>query len=358
MSQDNDRPDPEDMFAHTRMSLGDHIEELRTCLFRAGKGFLIAMVIGFFIAAWVLEVIKYPVQSQLERFYDEQVREATRPGAGEADSDAARRARQAQRTLWVDRNQLRDLVGMPTEKEEAETIFWGFQLRKRHWVPIEMKYDPRDITNDVAPLMQPIIRPPHLSVLSITESFIVWCKVAIYCGIVLASPWIFWQLWSFVAAGLYPHEKKYVFTFLPFSIILFLGGVTLCQLIVLPKGVEYLLYFTKWLRMEPDLRLSEWLSFAIMMPLIMGIAFQLPLVMYALYKVGVFEVETYQGNWRIALFLMTFIGFFIAPSPDPFSGICMATPLWLLYFVGIWMCKMWPNPKFEMEESEGEMVEV
>src|SRR5581483_10536370 len=109
-------------------------------------------------------------------------------------------------------------------------------------------------------------RPPTLATMSALEAFVVYFKVSIYCGIVLGSPWIFYQLWSFVAAGLYPHEKRYVHYYLPISILLFLAGVLLCEFVVLPTALEYLLCFNEWMNLEPELRLNEWLSFAIWMP--------------------------------------------------------------------------------------------
>jgi sec-independent protein translocase protein TatC len=352
MSQDyDDRPDPDDLFAHTRMSLGDHIEELRTCLIRAGKGFLIALVVGFFVARYVLDFIQAPIQTQLVKFDEERFKEQLKSYKERIEKLK------------------KEMANNPQAFSEPEVISaevdgyvlaraLGAKLPESQWITLPIKIRPESLTGPFAELQKELAPPRHLISLTITEPFIVWCKVSVYVGLVLASPWIFYQLWSFVAAGLYPHEKRYVWVFMPFCLGLFLGGVLFCQFVVLPQGIKYLLYFTKWLNIEPELRLNDWLSFAILMPIIMGIAFQLPLLMFGLYKVGVFEVEAYTGNWRMALFLMTFCGFFIAPSPDPFSGLCMALPLWLLYFVGIWLCKMWPNPKFEMEESDEEMVEV
>ena len=74
--------------------------------------------------------------------------------------------------------------------------------------------------------------------LSAQEAFVVYFKVSILCGIVLASPFIFYQFWAFVGAGLYPHEKRYVYSVLPASVTLFLAGVTLCQLVVHPSAVR------------------------------------------------------------------------------------------------------------------------
>jgi sec-independent protein translocase protein TatC len=340
-------PDPDDLFAHTRMSLGDHIEELRGALLRAGKGFFIALILGLFVAYPVLQFIRYPVESQLRKIEEsrqkkaeEELKQGTNPKLTEADQPFPI-------ALQLDRKELAKALGLPDSNLDG-------------WANVTAKLKPSEVDGPTRKLRHAIDNPgEQLIALTVTESFVVFCKVAIYAGIVMSSPWIFWQLWMFVAAGLYPHEKKHVYKFLPFSLGLFIAGVCLCQFVVLPKGIEYLLYFNEWIGVRAELRLNDWLGFAIMMPVIMGVAFQLPLVMYFLYKIGIFEVETYIRGWRMAIFIMTIVGFFIAPSPDPFNGLCMALPLWLLYFVGIWMCKTWPNPKLDLEESEeSEMVEV
>ena len=80
-------------------------------------------------------------------------------------------------------------------------------------------------------------RRDELSVLSVQEGMVVYFKVSLVCGLVLASPWVFWQIWSFVAAGLYPQEKRWVYVYGPFSLGLFLGGVILCEWIVIPAAV-------------------------------------------------------------------------------------------------------------------------
>src|SRR5436190_1160864 len=79
------------------------------------------------------------------------------------------------------------------------------------------------------------------------EAFFVWFKVCLVTGLVVGSPWIFWQVWMFVAAGLYPEEKGLVHKYLPISLGLFLAGVVICELFVIPKALEALLWFNEWL---------------------------------------------------------------------------------------------------------------
>jgi sec-independent protein translocase protein TatC len=118
----------------------------------------------------------------------------------------------------------------------------------------------------------------RLQGMGVMEPFMVYFKVSLLCGVVLACPWIFWQMWSFIGTGLYPHEKKLIHVYLPFSVLLFVGGIVLCQAFVMHRAVEAMLGFYKWIDVDLELRLNEWLGFAVVMPLVFGIAFQTPAV--------------------------------------------------------------------------------
>jgi sec-independent protein translocase protein TatC len=174
--------------------------------------------------------------------------------------------------------------------------------------------------------------------MSVTEAMMVYFKVTLACGFVLGSPWVFWQIWAFVGAGLYPHEKRLVRFYLPFSLGLFVAGILVCQFLILPKVIEALLGFNEWLDLEPDLRLSEWLGFAVMMPLIFGIAFQTPFVMVFLNRLGFISVAAMRQKRRLAWLTMAVLAAVINPSPDLWSMLLLWAPLVLLYELGILLC--------------------
>ncbi len=122
----------------------------------------------------------------------------------------------------------------------------------------------------------------------------IFFMVCLVAGLVVASPWVFYQVWAFIAAGLYRHERHYVTKFLPMSLGLFLGGVFLCFFGVLPFMLRFLLEFNVWLGIEPTLRLVDWMSFATIFPLVFGLCFQTPLIMLFLERIGVFTVDDYR----------------------------------------------------------------
>jgi sec-independent protein translocase protein TatC len=178
--------------------------------------------------------------------------------------------------------------------------------------------------------------------LSATEAFMIWMKAGLILGFVLASPWIFYQLWSFVAAGLYPHERRYVYYYLPISLGLFLGGAALAFFFVFDPVLKFLLTFNASLGIDPQPRIGDWMSFVLMVPLGFGIAFQLPIVMLFLNLLGIFTIRNYLEKWRIAVFVIFFVSMVLTPA-EPISMILMAIPLTGLYFLGIAMCR-WMQP--------------
>lgn len=174
------------------------------------------------------------------------------------------------------------------------------------------------------------------------EAFVIYIKAALVTGIVISSPWVFYQLWLFVAAGLYPHEKKYVHVFLPFSLGLFLAGAMLAFFAVFQPVLEFLFSFNRSLGIDPEPRISEWMSFVLMLPLGFGISFQLPLVMLFLERLGIFTVRAYLEKWRVAVLVIFVLSAVLTPA-DPYSMLLMAVPLTILYFGGILICHLFPR---------------
>jgi sec-independent protein translocase protein TatC len=323
MFAEHDRED--DPFVATRMPLGDHIEELRRRLLRALAGLGVALVLGFYLSPEVLDFIKTPVENELARFQQRrQDRLAKLLTGGNPELTEANRPREIE--ILVPAARLRELLGLPRSEEAG-------------WEPVRVRVRPLEwalLTGEASRLVG---RPPTLVGFGAAEVFNVYFKVSLYAGLVLASPWIFWQLWVFVAAGLYPHERRRVYLFGPMSLGLFLGGVALCEFVVLPVSVRYLLSFYEWLGYEPDLRLSDWLGFALFLPLVFGLAFQTPLVMLFLDRVGIVDADVFRRNRRLAIFLLAFLAAVLTVTPDVVGMLSLAVPLWLLYEAGILLCR-------------------
>ncbi len=104
----------------------------------------------------------------------------------------------------------------------------------------------------------------------VQETFMIYIKAAFIAGAVFSSPFVFYFLWSFVGAGLYPHEKRYVHVFLPASVGLFLAGAALAFFFVFDPVLQFLFSFNRSLGIDPDPRIGEWMSFVLLLPLGFG----------------------------------------------------------------------------------------
>jgi sec-independent protein translocase protein TatC len=154
-----------------------------------------------------------------------------------------------------------------------------------------------------------------------------------------------------VAAGLYPHEKRYVHVFLPFSVGLFLAGAATAFFFVFEPVLRFLFMFNDWLDIDPRPRITEWLGFVLILPIGFGISFQLPLVMLFLQRIGVFTVESYLSKWRVAILVIFVLAMFLTPA-DPTSMLLMAVPLTALYFGGVALCRYLPKISSPYEDEE------
>jgi sec-independent protein translocase protein TatC len=353
--------DEDDMFKDTRMSFGDHLEELRTHLWRAIWGLLFCMFVGFAldqIGDWLnrpyigigkpfMEIIKAPVKEALDEFYKTRMARLSAQAAHNPDDPLNKQ----------------QPVKVALSAEDVDKIRGPRPEGGRPSEPVEivLLVRPFDIYGPVYNAEHAVM-PRELSNLSITETFIVYFKVSLVCGLVIASPWVFWQIWSFIAKGLYPHEKKYVHLYLPVSLGLFLTGVISCQIFVMPRSVAALLWFNDFLGITPDLRLNDWLSFAIMLPLLFGLSFQTPLVMLFMDRIGIMDANGFKAKRKYAIFGLAVFAGVITPTPDAITMCCMWIPMCLLYELGIWMTYFMPGRhKEELDydvPSTDELIEV
>jgi sec-independent protein translocase protein TatC len=190
----------------------------------------------------------------------------------------------------------------------------------------------------------------RFQVLNAQEAFMIWLKAALTTGLVLASPYLLYQIWVFVAAGLYPHEKNYIYLYLPISLLLFLGGASLAFAFVFDPVLDFLFTFNRGMNADFDPRIGEWLGFVLILPIGFGLGFQLPLIMVFINRIGLVSVETYIAQWRIAILTIFIVAMVLTPA-DPISMLLMAGPLCLLYVLGIMMCKYMPRGRNPFAEA-------
>lgn len=189
------------------------------------------------------------------------------------------------------------------------------------------------------PFADPIIRDLAKPVgrfvfLGPVEAF--WSKIilAFFSGLFISMPFVLFQFWSFIKAGLLPGEKRSVGLVTAVSFCLFAAGAAFCYFLVLPVGVPFLLAYQSDV-LVPMISFGKYLSFVGSLVLAFGIIFELPLVIGFLVKAGLLQASTLRRNRRFAIVIIFIVAAALTPGPDVFSQLMMAGPLLVLYETGV-----------------------
>jgi sec-independent protein translocase protein TatC len=327
----------EDLFEASKMTFGEHLDELRQSLLKAVIALVAGVLVGLIFGKELVDYIQTPLRDALRGHYTEvedrefrqwleQRRAEGKPVPADIEAAAKRHTELGlfSEERYIDPRQGREELG---EKVDG---YDGSIASRDELIKFRIYHDAN--------------RDQRLQLIGTgsQDAFIAYMKGAIVLGVVMSSPFVFYFIWSFIAAGLYPHEQRYVRIFLPFSIILFLAGAALAFFFVFQFVLKFLLWFYESMNIDPELRISDWLSFVLFMPIGFGISFQLPLVMLFLERIGIFNVATYLSHWRIAVLVIAFIAMVLTPA-EPYSMLMMAVPLIGLYFFGIALCRWMPR---------------
>ncbi|MEW5875648.1 MAG: twin-arginine translocase subunit TatC [Candidatus Zixiibacteriota bacterium] len=172
-----------------------------------------------------------------------------------------------------------------------------------------------------------------------TEAFAVKIKVSLFAGLILAIPVVLYQLWQFVVPGLYAHEVKLVIPVVIFASLFFVGGAAFCYFLVLPVGMEFLLGFGTE-KMKPLISVGQYISFVGWMTVAFGVVFQMPIVFFFLGRMGIVSSATLRRGRRYAVISILIVAAAVTPSPDVFSQLMLAGPLYVLYEASVILVRL------------------
>jgi len=180
----------------------------------------------------------------------------------------------------------------------------------------------------------PVDQECLLYVRSPFEPFSLKLTVAGYGGLSLAIPVILWQLWRFIAPGLYSHEKKYAIPFIAAGVGLFALGVGLAYWSI-PRALDFLLFGLGVDQFEELLSPLEYISFVVKMMVAFGIAFQFPILLIFLQILGILDNKTLRAGRQYASVGIVILVAVITPSGDPFTLMVLSIPMYLFYEISI-----------------------
>ncbi len=189
-----------------------------------------------------------------------------------------------------------------------------------------------------APLVAQLPTGATLIATSVISPFLVPLKILLMAAFLLALPVVLYQVWAFVAPGLYSHEKKLVFPLVVSSTLLFMIGVAFCYFFVFGQVFKFIQSFApKSITAAPDI--EAYLSFVLTMFVAFGLAFEVPIVVIVLARMNVVSIEKLKG-FRSYFIVLAFIIAAIVTPPDVVSQLALAIPMCILYEIGIWAAQL------------------
>ena len=206
-------------------------------------------------------------------------------------------------------------------------------------------------TNSPAPEGMRI--PTDLAIFSPAGAFLVAFQVAIYGGIVLASPFLIFFIGQFVVPALKVKEKRYVYRAFAIGTVLFLAGVSFCYFILLRYALAASYLYTTWMGFSSfQWRAEEYISFVCKFMLGMGIGFEQPVILLALVKIGVLDYAKLKAFRKYMIVINLILGA-VLTTPEVVTQILLAVPLQILYEITIWVAWYWERQERKRQQAEG-----
>jgi len=317
------------------MSLGDHLEELRARLILAVLGLLVGTVVSLIFGTQILKFIEIPYEIAVRnRLQVTQTPEIENEILGfvhvffqtlttrlASDPNAADK-------LKLDPDQVGLLQDVSTQAIHA-------------WVQ-ETHGGMRD---------KPLPFEHQRKSMAPAEAFIAYMKVSLVSGLILTAPWVFYQIWAFVAAGLYPIERRYVYRAIPFSTALFIIGALFFLFVIARYTLAFFLSFGDAVSVASTWTLQKYISFVTILMLVFGVAFQTPIAILILVRTGLVSIATLRRHRKYVIVGLAFVSAVATPSPEPISMVALLIPLYALYELGI-LLSVFAEKKAKAKEQE------
>lgn len=323
-----------------QMSFLDHLDELRSRLIRSVLFVFVVFMGCWFVSDYIYNFLAIPVQRALAEAQQHQVRlegltnsETILPLSSLKVGDPPGRFVFANETkigasLVPPGTSVLAKVAIDAQGQMGvftdEALFVGNQvIPKGVRLPLDFNAKP-----EAKPGLD-----DKLIVTSAMEPFSLYVKVSLYTALALAVPFLLWQIWAFVAPGLYPHERGYVTPFIGLSTISFVVGAAFAYYILFPPAARYLLGLGSDFRLL--LKADDYFDFIILVMLAMGVVFQMPAITYVLSRIGLVSARFLLRVWKTALIVILVAAAVLSPTNDIPNMMLFAAPMFILYGVSI-----------------------
>ncbi len=314
-------PEPNDE-SLAKMSFGDHLDELRRRLMLS------------VIAVAVCVVGMLPFKDAVSAVYMQPYREMWQTGFAAylelKDAELAERG-----GLQALRARAAGDAGAPADPTAALHVQRHEFLETHREAIVAGEFDFEEFGESIQSIGGFKV-PYNLVAIGGIEEFWTFMAASVLFSLILAAPFVLYQVWAFVAAGLYKHERRVVLRYLPGAVLLLIAGVAFGYWIVVPTGLYYLVELMNFGMVQPMFSVSNYFRLLFTLTAALGVVFQLPLLMLALNRAHVVSHAAFRKHWRVIVLCMFVTSAMLTP-PDPFTQVMMGVPMVGLYLVGLWL---------------------
>lgn len=230
-------------------------------------------------------------------------------------------------------------------------IFWSFIALIGAVIPAW--FFSKDIYSLLSrPVTQFLPEGKKLAFTSLTAPFMLYIKVSFLAAIIFTSPFIFFQLWMFVAPGLYQREKKYVIPFVLFTSVFFMGGALFAYLVVFPFACNFFLGMGA--EFDPVITVDQYFSLALRVILGIALVFEMPTLAFFLSKIGLITAKMMIKYFKYAVLVVFIIAAIITPTPDMITQSIIAVPMLGLYGISILIAALVGKGKAKRRKEDEE----
>lgn len=332
-----------------QMSFLDHLDEVRRRLVRSILFVFVAFMACWFVSDYIYNFLARPVRVALAEAQRRQLplggltgNEAALPLSSAAEGETGR-------YVFADTTKLgksvipvgasvaariaRDAQGQLGLFTDEPLYAGGTIIPKGVRLPYDLNAQPEALPGI----------DDRLIVSTALEPFSLYVKVSLYAAVCLSVPFLLWQIWAFVAPGLYPHERGYALPFVILASVFFVGGAAFAYYIIFPPAANYLLGIGQDFRLL--LKADDYFDFIIFIMLGMGLVFQMPAVTYILSRIGLVTAWLLLRIWKTSLVVILVAAAIISPTSDVPNMMLFAAPMLVLYLISIFVAWIFGRPR-------------
>jgi sec-independent protein translocase protein TatC len=347
----------------------EHLEDLRDVIVKVVITLLIATIVCYVFRSTLMDVLRRPIEKVWVEMEEQKLPKSISPDLWEQAkkaADATARLSPEQQVVFYSQfanPELRYYAETATYYRAALLIE---DLTKRQSFVDGLPQVDQEAKELLTTLLDEEMRPSaalnakgnvvFMRSLKPTETFMLAIKLSVFAGIIISFPFLLYFILQFVLPGLKKNERKALWPALVIGFGLFLLGVFFCYFFVLPKALDFFYTYSGGMGVENEWRIGDYITFTTQFTLIFGLAFELPVVVMTLVKIGLLSYQTMSNTRSYAVLTIFIVGAIITPTGDALTLSLLAVPMCLLYEVCIWLAYF--NRKKELAAEALEEAEI